>query len=1138
MSKEFVHLHLHTEYSLLDGACKIKPLMKLIKDYGMNAVAITDHGNLFGAIEFYKTAKEFNIKPIIGIEAYLTPGDRREKTKEKLYHITLLAENDEGYKNLLYLTTMSFLEGFYYKPRIDKELLREHSGGLIALSGCLSGEIPRKILANDEEGARKALNEYIEIFGKENFFLELMDIGLDENLIVNQKLVELSKEYGVGIVATNDVHYLEPDDYRAHDILLCIQTGKKVHDPNRMRFKSREVYLRRPDEMWALFSSTPEALENTLKIAERINLELKLDPTKVHLPSFPIPDGFDSTDEYLAYVARKGLEARGKAGIETYENRLEYELKTISSIGFSGYFLIVWDIVKKAKGMGIPVGPGRGSASGSLVLYSLGVTELDPIEYNLLFERFLNTERISPPDVDIDFSDVGRDRIISYVRELYGEESVSQIITFNRMMAKGIIRDVGRALDLSYQEVDRIAKMIPNGTDVTIEKVVKSNPELKDIFDSDPRYRELYEISTRIEGQVKNTSIHAAGMVIAPGKIYEYAPLYKSPDGSITTQYDMKSIEEIGLLKVDFLGLRTLTIIQWTEEMIRERHDPNFDITKIPLDDQKTYKMISQGKTLGVFQLESSGFREMLRRLKPSKIEDLIAAIALYRPGPLKSGMVESFIKRKNGKEPVEYDFPELKPILEETYGVIVYQEQVMQIAAKLAGFTLGQADVLRKAMGKKKPEVMKKQREAFIKGAVKNGHDRKKVEKLFDDIEKFAGYGFNKSHAAGYGLLSYRTAYLKAHYPNEFLCANMTAETHSQNFTEKIHQFVNEAKKWGIKVVPPEINRSEYRFTLLEDGSILFGLSAIKNVGEAAVEEIVRARKKGGPFKSFKNFLERIDSRKVNKKVIESLIKAGAFDNLDPNRAKLLEILPDLYSRTQKATSGFVGSLFGENYDEQTIVPDREVEFNLDLKLSYEKETLGFFLSGHPLNKHKNLINKLKIVKSSKLRELKEGKRVSLVGYLVSVKSKKSNRGEPYANLVFEDFDGEFNAIAFPNLYKEIAADLMKDTIYIITGKLTFDDDENTMPRIAIESIKQLHEGIYDMTKSVVVTVKDEDKLQDDVIERLYRVISVNSGKADLYFVVTGKMLRSKSIKVNPTEDLIQGIERILGKNTVTIHI
>ena len=1137
MSKEFVHLHLHTEYSLLDGACKIGPLMKRVKELGMNAVAITDHGNLFGAIEFYKSALEHGIKPIIGIEAYLTPGDHKKKTKQGLYHITLLAENLEGYRNLLYLSSISYLEGFYYKPRMDKKLLREHSKGLIALSGCLSGEIPRKILANDMEGARAALEEYIEIFGKDNFFLELMDIGLDENLTVNQALVELAKDFGVGIVATNDVHYLTPEDYKAHDILLCIQTGKKVHDPNRMRFQSREVYLRSPDEMWSLFSSTPEALKNTLEIAERINLELELDPTKVHLPTFKIPEGFANADEYLAYIARKGLEEKGKTG-EVYEERLNRELEVIKNVGFSGYFLIIWDIVRKAREMGIPVGPGRGSAVGSLVIYALGISELDPIEYNLIFERFLNTERISPPDVDIDFSDIGRDKIIKYVRDLYGEESVSQIITFNRMMAKGVIRDVGRALDLTYQEVDRIAKMIPNGPDVTIEKVVEKNPELKDIFNGNPQYRELYEISRRIEGQVKNTSIHAAGVVIAPGKIYEYAPLYKSPDGSITTQYDMKSIEQLGLLKVDFLGLRTLTIIQWTEEMIRERHDPNFDITKIPLDDKKTFKLISQGKTLGVFQLESSGFREMLRRLKPSKLQDLIAAIALYRPGPLKSGMVESFIKRKNGKEKIHYDFPELKPILEETYGVIVYQEQVMQIAAKLAGFTLGQADVLRKAMGKKKPEVMRKQREVFVKGAVALGHDKKKVEQLFDDIEKFAGYGFNKSHAAGYALLSYRTAYLKAHYPNEFLCANMTAETHSQNFTEKIHQFVSEAKRWRIKVVPPDINRSEYRFTLLEDGSILFGLSAIKNVGEAAVEEIVRARKKGGPFKSFKNFLERIDSRKVNKKVIESLIKAGAFDSIDPNRAKLLEILPDLYSRTQKATGGFVGSLFGESFDEETLATDRDVEFTLETKLAFEKETLGFFLSGHPLNKYKAIIDRLNITKSSELRDIKEGKPVTMIGYLVSYKTKKSAKGEPYANLVFEDFDGEYNAIAFPTLYKEIASDLVKDTIYIVRGILTFDDDENTMPRVVLKSITPFEQGIRELTKGVLVKLQSEDDIEDEILERLYRIISVNPGNAELYFVVTGKMLRSRSLKVNPSENLIKNIEKILGKDSVSFYL
>ncbi|HHF58495.1 MAG TPA: DNA polymerase III subunit alpha, partial [candidate division WOR-3 bacterium] len=760
-------------------------------------------GNLFGVIEFYKTALKYGIKPIIGMEAYIAENSLEEKNpNENLSHLTLIAENEKGYKNLLYLSTVSYLKGFYYKPRIDKELLRKNSEGLIALSGCLKGEIPQKILRGDEEGAKKALLEFLDIFGKENFYLELQEIGLEENIIVNKKLLEFAAQFNVNIVATNDVHFLTPQDHLLQDVLICIQTGKKLDDEKRLRIRTNKIYLRSPAEMWEIFGEVEEALTNTLVIAERANVKLELDPTRVHLPKFEIPEGYRDADDFLRQLAVEGLKRKFNGKIpEEYERRLDYELQVMKEMGFSGYFLIIWDLVREARRRGIPVGPGRGSAVGSLVLYALDVTEIDPIRYNLIFERFLNPERISPPDVDMDFSDIKREQLIEYLRNKYGEESVAQIITFGRVMAKGVIRDVARVLGFPYKEADRIAKLIPNGAD--LGEAMEQVPELKALPAKGEKYKMLFDISRRIEGQIRNISTHAAGLVIAPGKIYEHAPLYKSTDGTISTQFDMKSLEELGLLKIDLLGLRTLTIIDWTVEEVRRRHDPDFRIEDIPLDDQLTYELLSRGETQGIFQLESEGFQNVLRRIKPTKFEDLIAIVALYRPGPIKSGMLESFIRRKRGEEKVEYLHEKLEEVLGETYGVIAYQEQVMQIASTLAGFSMGEADLLRRAMGKKKVEIMEKQRVQFVEGCVKNGISREEAEKIFKAIEPFAGYGFNKSHAAGYALLAYRTAYLKAHYPLEFLTANLSAEMNTQDFQKKIYKFVAEARRLGFNVLP-----------------------------------------------------------------------------------------------------------------------------------------------------------------------------------------------------------------------------------------------------------------------------------------------------------------------------------------------
>ncbi len=1133
---EFVHLHLHSEYSILDGAVRFSELMEKLTALGMKAVALTDHGNLFGIIEFYKKAKEYGIKPIIGMEAYLTGGSMTDRVpNERIYHLTLLAANEKGYKNLLYLASKAYLEGFYYRPRIDKDLLAKHSEGLIALSGCLMGEIPQKFLRGDRQGAIEAAYDYIDIFGRENFYLELQDLGLDENPRVNEFLIELSEKLNLKVVATNDVHYLNPEDYKAHDVLLCIQTGKRLSDENRLKFKTREVYLKSQEAMAELFRDVPEAISNTVEIAERIELELDLDSRKVHFPKFDLPEGYGSPDEYLRDLAYEGLKERmgGKVPTE-YLERLNSELEIISKMGYSSYFLIIRDIVNKARELDVPVGPGRGSAVGSLVLYSLGVTEIDPLQYNLFFERFLNPERVSPPDVDIDFGDLGRDRVIDYVRKKYGENNVTQIITFGRMMARGVVRDVGRVLDIPYSEVDRIAKMIPQRPNITLEEALAENRELQELIDSREEYRELIEIAKRLEGLVRNTSTHAAGVVIAPSEIWNFSPLYKSTEGTVSTQFDMKSIEEIGLLKVDFLGLRTLTIIRWTEEEIRKRKDPHFDIRKIPLNDKATFDLLSRGETLAVFQLESKGFQDLLRKLKPSKFHDIIAALALYRPGPIESGMIPPFIARKHGREKVVYPHKQLEKILRETYGVVIYQEQVMQIAAELAGFTLGQADLLRRAMGKKQDDVMEEQKQAFIEGAVKRGIDKELAEKIFEDIKPFARYGFNKSHATSYALISYRTAYLKAHYPTEFMTANLSAEMTTQNFQEKISALIKECKKLGIKVLPPDINRSYYKFSLVDDKTIVYGLGAIKNVGQGAVEEIVEKREKGGSFKSLSDFLSRVDTRKVNKRVVESLIKAGAFDSLEGNRAKLLAEANAFYSGKGLFTQQI--TLFGE----VPKVDKPEVEWNLQTKLSFEKETLGMYISGHPLDKYKNIIPLLNPVSSSELSELQNGEMVKMVGTLVKLGRKKDKQGKPYAQPVFDDYDGEFQTIIFSSLFTEKAAILEKEDCFYIEGRVSKDDEASEV-RIIVDNIRPLKELMDMKVRSMVLKI-DTMSQTPDIADNLWEIIEKYRGDVPLFFEIRSPRgvyrMRSKNMSVNPDMELVRRLQEVLGHRSVKLVV
>ncbi|HVQ65000.1 MAG TPA: DNA polymerase III subunit alpha, partial [Terriglobia bacterium] len=888
---QFVHLHLHSGFSLLDGAIDHDVLAKTAAKYGMPAVAVTDHGNLFGAIGFYDAATKAGVKPIIGCEMYVSKTDHKDRdpASGRPNHLIVLCENERGYQNLVKLVSKAYLEGFYYKPRVDKALLREHSEGLIGLSACLNGEVSSNVLMGRLDQAERAASEYQDIFGKDRFFLELHDHGLEKQRKIIPDMLKISERTGIRAVASNDCHYMQKDDCRAHDLLLCIQTGKTVNDPNRMKFYTDQFYFKNRQEMDRVFGEIPYVLDQSVEIAERCNL--KLQKVDNPFPEFEVPAGF-TIDSYFAKVVRDGFQDRLehlkrmsdsgalKESIEVYEKRIDDEIRIIQGMKYVGYFLIVWDLIRFARDQGIPVGPGRGSAAGSLVSYCMRITDIDPLQYGLLFERFLNPERVTLPDIDIDFCMNRRGEVIEYVTRKYGRENVSQIITFGTMAARGVIRDTGRGMEMTYAEVDKIAKMVPNELHITLDKAIEQNPELKGLIQGDTRVKDLIDAAKRLEGLARHASTHAAGVVISPRPLTEFVPLYKSSKDEITTMYPMTDVEKIGLLKMDFLALTTLTVIDDTLKALKHE-GIDLDMDSISLHDEKTYKLFSDGLTSGVFQFESSGMKDILRRFKPSSIEHLTALNALYRPGPIGGGMIDDFIKRKHGAKKVEYEFTELKQVLAETYGVIVYQEQVMQIANIIGGYSLGEADLLRRAMGKKKAEEMAAHRQRFVRGAKEKGFtDEKKVTRLFDLMEQFAGYGFNKSHSAAYAVLAYHTAYLKAHYPNYFMAAILTSERGSQ---EKIVKYINECREMGIGVLPPDVNVSDVFFTPSPSG-IRFGMAAIKNVGESAISSIVA----GKPFKSLFDFCERVDSRTVNKRVIESLIKAGAFDSVDINRSLL----------------------------------------------------------------------------------------------------------------------------------------------------------------------------------------------------------------------------------------------------------
>lgn len=1085
-TNNFVHLHVHSEYSLLDGACKIKDLVSKALHFKMPALALTDHGNMYGAIEFYEAAQSAGIKPIIGYEAYVAQGGRLDKEskngKETLSHITLLAENYEGYRNLLKLSTSAYLEGFYYKPRIDKELLKSHSAGIICLSGCMASEINRHLSFDRHDDAMNLAIEYLELFGENHFYLEIQNnkIPLQEKLV--SAAFKIGKTLNIPLVATNDVHYMNIDDAVAHDALLCINTGKRVSDRQRLRFDTNEFYFKNYQEMHALFKEIPHALENTLHIAERC--DVKMDFGKLHLPKFTPPEGI-SNKAYLRKLCEEGVIRKYGAILPHISERLDHELKVIEKTGFVEYFLIVWDFIHYANTLNIPA-TGRGSGAGSIVAYVLNITNIDPIENDLLFERFLNAERISMPDLDIDFCAEGREEIIRYVREKYGGDSnVAQIITFGTMKAKAVIRDVGRVLDIPLSEVDKIAKLIPNTLNITLEEALEQEPALKAICQAEKQFKELFDISKKLEGLCRHASVHAAGIVISDEPLTEYVPLAKKGDAVTTQYYDEILVDKIGLLKADFLGVRKLTVIKRALQLIHETTREIIDLAKIPVDDKATYQMLSSGNVKGVFQVETSkGFKELLKKLKPDTFADILPLVALYRPGPLQSGMVDSFINRKHGKEAVEYIHPTLELILKETYGVILYQEQVMRIANRLAGFTLNEADNLRKAMGKKKPEIMAKFKDQFVNGAISNDIPKKTAIKIFELMEFFAGYGFNKSHSAAYAVITYQTAYLKTNYPLQYMTAQLSCE--KQN-TEKIIDYIEDCRRMNIEILKPDVNESLSDFIISEGNKIRFGLGSVKNAGDKAIESIVSAREKGGKFSSILDFCKRVDLRTVNKQVIESLVKSGSFDSLSDDRARLLASLDsamELGSAVNKGKRKGQRALFDigsamDVIETGNTAISNTTPWNENEIRQAEKESLGFYFSSSPLSEYEEKIKLLATNSSSEISELPEGTDVIVGGIITDIKKSTTKKGDPMMYITLDDMEGAIKCIAFSKELKEYEPLAKIDAVVFICGNVGY---KGSTPSVKINEIIAGKNAFQRLVKSFGLRLEaahfDETKL------------------------------------------------------------
>ena len=1158
----FVHLHLHTQYSLLDGAIRIDELVKKAKEYNMPAVAITDHGNMFGAIDLYKECKKNGIKPIIGCEFYVAPRSRFEKQgrlDSEPNHLILLAMNNAGYKNLVKLSSLSYTEGFYYKPRIDIELIEKYNEGLICLSACIAGGLSRKIINGDIQGAKEMLEKYISIFGKDRYFLELQDNKLREQILVNQKLIEFSKEYGLQVVATNDCHYLNKEDYDFHEVLLCIQTRKTLNDEDRLSFRTNEFYVKSPEEMKEAFKNIPEAVENTLKIADMCNVEIEFGHTI--LPEFKIEDNMTHL-EYFKKKCYDGIASRYKPeDYPTVKERLDYEISVIDKMGYIDYFLIVQDFINWAKSQGIPVGPGRGSGAGSLAAYLIGITDIDPLRFNLIFERFLNPERVSMPDFDVDFCYERRQEVIDYVENKYGKDHVAQIITFGTMAARAAIRDVARVLDTPYQKADMIAKMIPHNFKITIDEALAENSDLRKLYNEDMETKRIIDISKKIEGLNRQASTHACGVVITKEPVVNYVPLYEN-EGQISTQFTMTTLEELGLLKMDFLGLRTLTVIDDAKKLIKKRR--GIDVDFGTFEDKDTYKMLSLGKTMGVFQMESPGFRKVMMKMEPDSIEDIIVVISLYRPGPM--DQIPRYIRNKNNKENIEYTHESLKDILKTTYGCMVYQEQVMQIFRDLAGYSLGHADIVRRAMGKKKIDVMNKERVNFIEGAAKNGIDEKSANKIFDEMAEFAKYAFNKSHAAAYAVVAYQTAYLKCHYPEEFMAAYMNSFIGNQN---KIPVYVNECRELGIEVLRPDINESFSKFTVV-NGKIRFAISSIKNVGETAVEDIIKERARNGKYKNFIDFCERLSSDTVNKKCVESLIKAGCFDEIEKDYTRY-----DLLDNFEKIIDGVVHTrknnyinqinFFGEiegNDDSIKIDKSERVPSQREL-LDMEKEMLGMYLTGHPLDEYKEMIEKNSTVSTLDLNvqenteEMDEndeedeainydGKNVSICGIFKRGKVLMTKAGKNMMFAGLEDVYGEIELVLFPNVFDRFEAILKDDTVVKVEGRVSIKEDEAT--KVLVSSIKKLEKNVPENSvedekekqKKIYVRIpKDKLDLEDRVLAYIKDLAKEQPGKTPVYIFYDGtnkmRLLGSQDF-LNDSNVVIEKLELAFGKENVRI--
>lgn len=1162
MVPEFVHLHLHTEYSLLDGAARIEDLVRRAKDMGMTALAITDHGVMYGVVHFYKACKKHGIKPIIGCEVYVAPRsrlDRAPRVDDSPHHLVLLAENQEGYRNLMKLCSLGSLEGFYYKPRVDEELLRRHSRGLIALSACLAGQIPSHLAEGDYDRARDAALRYREIFGPDNFFLELQDHSLQEQIAVNQGLIAISSETGIPLVATNDCHYLDRSVARAHDVLLCIQTAKCVDDPGRLRFPNDEFYLKSPEEMHGSFGHIPGAMENTVRIADRAKVDFEFG--QVHLPHYQIPDGYHD-GSYLRKVCYDRLPSRypeisgrpsglaGKPsgpGKEAPEpagglpeargseviRRLDYELSMIERMGYSSYFLIVWDFIEFARSRGIPVGPGRGSAAGSLVAYVLGITNIDPLRYGLLFERFLNPDRVDLPDIDIDFCFERRGEVIEYVFNKYGHDCVAQVITFGTMAARAAIRDVGRALNMPYGDVDRIAKLVPMQLGITLEHALEVTPELREAYQSKPEVKELLDLARAVEGMPRHASVHAAGVVITREPLTEYVPLQRTNDGIVVTQFDMDLLKDLGLLKMDFLGLRTLTVLDYAVGLIRAGRGEQVNLDNLPLDDRGTYEMLSRGEALGVFQLESSWVRDMLKQMKPSRFEDIVAAVALCRPGPMEN--IPAYTRAK--EEGAHYPHPALEPILKDTYGIMIYQEQILQVAAAMAGFTLGQADLLRRAVAKKKREDLDKYRELFVSGCLKEGYSGKLGNEMYDLIMKFANYGFNRSHAAAYGMVAYQTAYLKAHYPVEFMAALLTSVMGS---TEKVALYIEECRRLRIRVLPPDINESTSKFAVV-GGEIRFGLSAVKNVGEAAIEAIVRARVEFGRFTSLSDFCEKVDARHLTRKAIESLVKAGAFDSTGGRRSQLLAVLDQtiegaqaVQRHRQSGQISFFDLGTSATAAESRVFAARDRlppidEFPQNTLLTMEKEILGLYITGHPLAQYQKQLEAKTTAFIAGLKEIPDATTVTLGGLVAGQKRVVTRNGENMVFLSLEDSTGVVEVVVFPRVLARAAGLLREDAVVLVRGRLSLQEDE---AKILAEEISALGDP---MKVHVKIEADQNSLIVSDVLSMLRKY--PGDRPVILYFVPAKKKVETKpQFWVNGSNELLADLHELLGEGSAVL--